>query len=76
MDESPSSAKRNLLSVRGHTDTPVDLITKVPDYPYSRSLSGSRARSLVSCTQRLIVNTAGLSRDGFTVKGELGSIRS
>ena len=33
-------------------------------------------RSLVSCAQRLRVSTAGLSRDGFTLKGGIGSIRS
>ena len=40
-----------------------------------RSLSGSRTRSLVSCAQRLHVSTVGLSRDGFTLKGGIGSIR-
>ena len=32
-------------------------------------------RSLVSCAQRLHVSTVGLSRDGFTLKGGIGSIR-
>ena len=27
----------------------------------------------MSCAQRLCVNTAGLSRDGFTLKGGIGS---
>jgi hypothetical protein len=48
---------------------------KTPDCPYSRSLSGSRTRSLVSCTQCLHVNNVGLSRDGFTRKGGINSIR-
>ena len=52
------------------------LPTKGPDYPYSVSLSGSRTRSLVSCVRCLCVSTAGLSRDGFTLKGGIGSIRS
>ena len=43
--------------------------------PHSRSLPGSRTRSLVSCAQRLHVSTVGLSRDGFTLKGGIGSIR-
>ncbi len=30
---------------------------------------------LVSCAQRLHVSTVGLSRDGFTLKGGIGSIR-
>jgi hypothetical protein len=52
------------------------LPTKAPDYPYSVSLSGSGTRSLVSGAQCLCLSTAGLSRDGFTLKGEIGSIRS
>ncbi len=52
------------------------LPTKVPDYPYSVSLSGLRSRSLVSCVQSLRVIATGLSRDGFTLKGWLVSIRS
>jgi hypothetical protein len=48
---------------------------KTPDYPYVVNLSGSRTRSLVSCVQRLRVNTTGLSRDGFTFKGGIDSIR-
>jgi hypothetical protein len=47
---------------------------KAPDCPYSRILSRSRTRSLVSCTQRLYVSTVGLSRDGFTRKGGISSI--
>ena len=35
-----------------------------------------KTRSLVSCTQCLSVSTDGLSRDGFTLKGGIGSIRS
>ncbi len=49
------------------------LPTNTPDYPYSVSLSGSRTRSRVSCDQGLRVRTAGLSRDGFTLKGGIGS---
>jgi hypothetical protein len=36
----------------------------------------SRTRSLVSCTQSLHVSTVGLSRDGFTRKGGIISIRN
>ena len=32
-------------------------------------------KSLVSCAQRLHVSTVGLSRDGFTLKGGISSIR-
>jgi hypothetical protein len=32
--------------------------------------------SLVSCAQRLFVNTTGLLRGGFTLKGEIDSVRS
>jgi hypothetical protein len=39
-------------------------------------LPGSRTRSLVSCAQRLHVITVGLSRDGFTRKGGMSSIRN
>jgi hypothetical protein len=37
--------------------------------------STKETRSLVSCAQRLHVSTVGLSRDGFTLKGGIGSIR-
>ncbi len=37
--------------------------------------SGSCTRSLVSCAQRLHVSTVSLSRDGFTLKGGINSIR-
>ncbi len=51
------------------------LPTKAPDYPYSVSLPGSSTRSLVSCARCLCVSTAGLSRDGFTLEGGIGSIK-
>jgi hypothetical protein len=44
--------------------------------PSSRSCRGLRTRSLMSCAQRLLVSTAGLSRCGCTLKGGIGSLRS
>ena len=44
--------------------------------PIFKELSRSHTRSLVSCTQRLHVSTVGLSRDGFTRKGGISSIRN
>jgi len=58
------------LYVHHRFDDEVKDDDKSPDYPYSRSLSGSRTRSLVSCDQVLNVNTVGPSRDGFTLKEE------
>jgi hypothetical protein len=66
----------NFLKQPGYQHLLKALPTKAPDYPYSVSLPGSRTRSLVSCAQCLCVNTAGLSRDGFTHKGGIGSIRN
>jgi hypothetical protein len=51
-------------------DDVTDKITGLPEIG-----PGSRTRSLVSCVQCLHVNTVGLSRDGYTLKGGIRSIR-
>jgi hypothetical protein len=62
------------ITLSNSTDNTV--CTKAPDYPFSRRLPGSRTRSLVSCAQCLCVITVGLSRDAFTRKGGISSIRN
>ena len=57
--------------VEGVTDksTGLPLFSELAWFAYNGT------RSLVSCAHRLCVSTAGLSRDGFTLKGGIGSIR-